>query len=58
MEEQIDLDGFVIACCLSEDENDLYVTVAQSLDAGVEVIDAVYKKRTRARVLKLGRTTV
>lgn len=54
VEEQIALDGFVIACCLSADENDLYVTVAQSLDAGVEVIEAVYKKRTRARVLKLG----
>lgn len=55
VQEQIDLDGFVIACCLSPDENDLYVTVAHSLDPGVEVIDAVYKKRTRARVLKLGR---
>lgn len=55
VEEQIELDGFVIACCLSEDESDLYVTVAQSLDPGVEVIDAVYKKRTRARVLRLGR---
>jgi sugar lactone lactonase YvrE len=55
VEEQIDLGGFVIACCLSEDQNDLYATVAHSLDPGVEVIDAVYKKRTRARVLKLGR---
>lgn len=58
VQERIDLDGFVIACCLSADENDLYVTVAQSLDAGVEVIDAVYKKRTRARVIKLGRQAV
>jgi sugar lactone lactonase YvrE len=57
VEEQINLDGFVIACCLSEDQNDLYATVARSLDPGVEVIDAVYKKRTRARVLKLGRKT-
>jgi sugar lactone lactonase YvrE len=55
VEEQIDLGGFVIACCLSADENDLYATVAQSLDEGVSVIDAVYKKRTRARVLKLAR---
>jgi sugar lactone lactonase YvrE len=55
VEEQIELDGFVIACCLSADESDLYVTVAQSLDPGVEVIDAVYKRRTRARVFKLGR---
>jgi sugar lactone lactonase YvrE len=53
VEEQIDLDGFVIACCLGENESDLYVTVAQSLDPGVEVIEAVYKKRTHARALKL-----
>jgi hypothetical protein len=55
--EQVDLDGFAIACCLGDGQDDLFVTVAQSLDPGVEVTDAVYKKRTRARILRLGRVT-
>jgi sugar lactone lactonase YvrE len=53
--QRIDVDGFAIACCLSDDETDLYVTVATSLDPGVAVIDAVYDKRTRARVFRLQR---
>jgi sugar lactone lactonase YvrE len=54
--DEIDLDAFVIACCLNDDESELYVTVAASLDAGVPVTEAVYKKRTRARVVRLDRS--
>jgi sugar lactone lactonase YvrE len=53
--ERVAVDGFAIACCLNDDETELYVTVAKSLDLGTAVIDAVYKKRTRARVVTLKR---
>ncbi|MCW2992989.1 MAG: Gluconolactonase [Conexibacter sp.] len=53
--ERIAVGEFAIACCLDDDERELFVTVASSLDAGVSVIDAAYAQRTRARVLRLRR---
>jgi sugar lactone lactonase YvrE len=50
--ERVHVGEFAIACCLDDDERQLFVTVASSLEAGVAVIDAVYDQRTRARVLR------
>lgn len=37
--DRIDVDGFAIACCLNEDETDLYATTATSLDPGIPVME-------------------
>jgi sugar lactone lactonase YvrE len=52
--ERIDVDGFAIACCLDEDERDLYATVATSIDPSLSVLDAVADKQVRARVERYG----
>ncbi|RJQ75915.1 SMP-30/gluconolactonase/LRE family protein [Amycolatopsis panacis] len=50
--DRIDVDGFAIACCLNEDETDLYATTATSLDPGIPVTEAVREQRTQARVTR------
>jgi sugar lactone lactonase YvrE len=48
--ERLDVDGFAIACCLDDDERELYVTVANSIDPYVPVLEAVADRQVRARV--------
>jgi sugar lactone lactonase YvrE len=48
--ERFDVDGFAIACCLDDDEHDLYATVANSTNPALSVIEAVPDKQLRAQV--------
>ncbi len=48
--ERFDSDGFAIACCLDEDEKNLYATSAKSTDPALSVIEAVPDKKLQARV--------
>ncbi|MTD53001.1 SMP-30/gluconolactonase/LRE family protein [Amycolatopsis pithecellobii] len=56
--DRIDADGFAIACCLGDDESELYITTATSLDPGTPVMDAAHRQRTRARVTALPHHTI
>lgn len=48
--DRIDVDGFAIACCV-DDGDELYVTIATSLDPTLSVMEAAYQQRTRAMLI-------
>jgi sugar lactone lactonase YvrE len=48
--ERFDADGFAIACCLDDDEQHLYATLANSTNPARSVIEAVPDKQLRAQV--------
>lgn len=48
--DSFDTDGFAIACCLDDDEQNLYVTTAKSNDSSQPVLEAVAQKKVAAQV--------